>query len=175
MRNIKAVAGIITAVTLSTAVIGGGVAVAQPATTDADVASQTGASTVETVDAATISQVNSILAREGSQALPAETDKLGLSADNKLLAFDRAGQELAFVDSTPQYRGDIQLYEDSFLQNATQAVVGCVGGVVGYDAILEILEKRVGYLAFVKFLAGRVGWGLAVTCASGAVSSAMGW
>lgn len=57
-------------------------------------------------------------------------------------------------------------------------IAGCTGGVIGYDAILSIVDKRVSYWALVKFLGSKIGPGLAVSCiagAGGALATYMGW
>ena len=64
------------------------------------------------------------------------------------------------------------------LSAAAATIAGCAGGVIGYDTILKILEKRVSYWALVKFLAKRIGPGLAISCiagAGGALATYMGW
>ncbi|GAB3181096.1 hypothetical protein GCM10027060_11460 [Nesterenkonia halophila] len=64
------------------------------------------------------------------------------------------------------------------LGGLASTIAGCAGGVIGYDAILSILEKRVSYWALVKFLGGKIGPGLAISCvagAGGALATYMGW
>lgn len=126
-----------------------------------------------------ISIINHLRREEGLPDLPKEVDSISLDSDLKMKGFDKNGKPVDFSDhAVPEKtQRQIQTYDsgDSFMKNATQAVVGCVGGVVGYDEILDILQRHVEKLAFVKFLAKRVGWGLAISCASGAVAVAMGW
>lgn len=131
------------------------------------------------VNAKEIAIINHLRREEGLPNLPKEVDSISLDSNLKMKGFDKHGKPVDFSDHavSEKTQRQIQTYDsgDSFMKNAAQAVVGCVGGVVGYDEILDILQRRVGKLAFVKFLAKKVGWGLAISCVSGAVSVAMGW
>lgn len=131
------------------------------------------------VSAKDVSIINHLRREEGLPSLPKEVDSIKLDSDLKMKGFDKNGKPVSFPDHAVSSKAQkqIQTYDsgDSVMRNAAQAVVGCVAGVVGYDEILDILERRVGKLAFVKFLAKRVGWGLALSCVGGGVSAAMGW
>ena len=64
------------------------------------------------------------------------------------------------------------------LSAAAATIAGCAGGVICYDTIMEILEKRVSYWNLVKFLAKKIGPGLAISCiasAGGALATYMEW
>ena len=143
------------------------------------------ADATKAVDKETLSQLNEARASDGLPALPEDTAALELREDGTVAALDSSGQAIAVEDQptdfqSPQEPGnqDSELRAaggDSVIKNAAQAVAGCAGGVIGYDAILEILERRVSYWTFVNWLGGKIGWGLAISCVSGGVSAAMGW
>lgn len=122
-----------------------------------------------------IDEINNLRADEQLPPLPSNTAEVNITDDLQFVAFDSHGRKLKIEDPRPKIDGTTISTYDTAMQNAAQAVVGCVAGVVGYDEILSILEKRVSKLTFVKFLAKRVGIGLALSCAGGAVASAMGW
>lgn len=134
---------------------------------------------------------NAMIAREGVTPLPLDTSAIGTAADGSLVAYDAEGSELhvpkvvtsepVLESQPPSFKAGFQTVDGfgSWLGGAARAfaraIVGCVAGVVGYDTVLSILEKRRSYWAFTRWLAGRVGWGLAITCASGAATGVLGW
>lgn len=80
-----------------------------------------------------------------------------------------------------QYSAESEEDEDDdkgVVSGIARSLAGCVGGAVGYDQIMDILEKRVSYWTLVKFLGKKVGPGLAISCiagAGGALADYMGW
>lgn len=148
-------------------------------------AGEADADAAKSVDKETLAKLNEARASDGLPALPDDTTALELRENGTVAAQDSSGKAIDVEDEstdfqTPQKPGpqDAELRAaggDSVIKNAAQAVAGCAGGVIGYDAILEILERRVSYWTFVKWLGGKIGWGLAVSCVSGGVSAAMGW
>lgn len=114
-----------------------------------------------------IDEINSLRADERPPPLPSDTAEIGITEELQFVAYDSHGKKLKIEDPRPEIDDATISTYDTAMQNATQAVVGCVAGVVGYDEILSILEKRVSKLTFVKFLAKRVGIGLAISCAGG--------
>lgn len=57
-------------------------------------------------------------------------------------------------------------------------IAGCAGGAIGFDEILDILERRASYWTVVKFIAKKTGPGLAISCIAGAgggLAIYMGW
>lgn len=77
-----------------------------------------------------------------------------------------------------QTRAAEEQQDKGVLSAAAATIAGCAGGVIGYDTILSILEKRVSYWALVKFLAKKIGPGLAISCIAGAgggLATYMGW
>lgn len=144
---------------------------------------------LERVSATDVGIVNHMLTLEGMEPIASNARWIGTTSAGHLIAMDAAG----VVVKSPQVRG-AQLFEiaphdakdvyqtagfGSWLKGAARAfaraIVGCVGGVIGYDTILGILERRVSYWAFTRWLAGRVGWGLAISCAAGAATAVLGW
>lgn len=176
----------VTALTLS---LGSGIATAQeqPASPPAVANNAAQYSEKVDIDEETLSKLNEARKSDGLDPLPDNTAELELGADGTVAAKDSSGDAIEVEDqptdfATPQESGGDESERlvqaqggDSVMKNAAQAVAGCVGGVIGFDAILEILERRVSYWTFVKWLGGKVGWGLAVSCVSGGVSAAMGW
>lgn len=70
-----------------------------------------------------------------------------------------------------QYSAESEEDEDDdkgVVSGIARSLAGCVGGAVGYDQIMDILEKRVSYWTLVKFLGKKVGPGLAISCIAGA-------
>ncbi|MEL4177154.1 hypothetical protein MTQ24_10725 [Corynebacterium bovis] len=122
-----------------------------------------------------IDEINELRAGEQLPPLPSDTAEVDITEGLQFVAYDSRGRKLKIKDPRPKIDDATMSIYDTVMQNAAQAVVGCVAGVVGYDDILSILEKRVSKLTFVKFLGKRVGIGLALSCAGGAVASAMGW
>lgn len=54
-----------------------------------------------------------------------------------------------------QYSAESEEDEDDdkgVVSGIARSLAGCVGGAVGYDQIMDILEKRVSYWTLVKFL-----------------------
>lgn len=137
------------------------------------------------IDEKTLSALNEARKSDDLPALPSDTATLELSNDGTVKAKDSSGKSIAVEDNPTDFTEPQQPGKqgaelraeggDSVIKNAAQAVAGCAGGVIGYDAILEILERRVSYWTFVKWLGRKIGWGLAVSCVSGGVSAAMGW
>lgn len=165
--------------------LGTGAAAAQPTPAPAPSNTVSHYSDTVDIDEKTLSKLNEARKSDNLPALPSDTAALELSNDGTVKAKDSSGTSIAVEDNPTDFTEPQQPSKqgaelraeggDSVMKNAAQAVAGCAGGVIGYDAILEILERRVSYWTFVKWLGGKIGWGLAVSCVSGGVSAAMGW
>ena len=120
--------------------------------------------------------------------MPAGTVEYGFNADGDAVAIDSNGRETVLSSAKKmdaelnsvlvQTRAAEDQDDKGVLTAAATTIAGCAGGLVGYDTILEILEKRVSYWALVKFLAKKIGPGLAISCisgAGGALATYMGW
>ncbi|WP_162873029.1 hypothetical protein [Austwickia chelonae] len=139
---------------------------------------------VETLDDSMRVKLSDFLQKTGHSPLPASAVTLHTKPNADLVAYDAKGNLVeTWSLSTLSGEESAELMSlrgpADWLKGAARAfaksVVGCVSGVVGFDAVLSILEKRVSYWAFVKWLGGKVGWGLAVSCASGAATAVLGW
>ena len=145
---------------------------------------------VEQIDADTRTALSNLMASQGKPRLPQATSTIETTPSGGLIALDAQGNRLgewSLTSASTSTRakgvfGTQPASADSagsWLKGAARgfakAVAGCVGGVIGFDAILGVLEKRVSYWAFVKWLGGKVGWGLAVSCAAGAATAVLGW
>lgn len=142
----------------------------------------------ETVSENDLKQVNEDIESAGGSPLPAGTVEYGFNANGDAVAIDSKGRETvlssaekmnAELNSEPvQTRAAANQNDKGILSAAAATIAGCAGGVIGYNEILEILEKRVSYWTLVKFLAKKVGPGLAISCiagAGGALATYMGW
>lgn len=109
--------------------------------------------------------------------LPAGTVEYGFNANGDAVAIDSNGRKTglssakkmeAELNSEPvQTRAAEDQDDNGVLSAAAATIAGCAGSVIGYDPILEILEKRAPYWALVKFLAKKIGPGLAISCIAG--------
>lgn len=142
----------------------------------------------ETVSENDLKQINEDIESAGGSPLPAGTVEYGFNAHGDAVAIDSTGRETVL---SPAKTMDAELKSESIqtraaeeqedkgvLSAAAATIAGCAGGVIGYDAILEILEKRVSYWTLVKFLAKKIGPGLAISCIAGAgggLATYMGW
>lgn len=142
----------------------------------------------ETVSENDLKQVNEDIESAGGSPLPAGTVEYGFNANGDAVAIDSNGRETvlssaekmnAELNSEPvQTRAAANQNDKGILSAAAATIAGCAGGVIGYNEILEILEKRVSYWTLVKFLAKKIGPGLAIGCiagAGGALATYMGW
>ena len=106
-------------------------------------------------------------------------DAVAVDADGKETVLDSAASmENSIEYSSVETMAAEEQDDKGVISGAAASIAGCVGGVVGYDAILSILEKRVSYWALVKFLGGKIGPGLAISCIAGAgggLATYMGW
>ncbi|MDO5618852.1 hypothetical protein [Kocuria sp.] len=152
---------------------------------------------IETLDAQSIHQVNTEIAAVGGAQLPSDTVAFGFNDTGDAVAVDAAGNETILESaasmnealeapspspsSLPTASGAMAASAESdkgVLTGLAATLAGCGGSVIGYDAILSILEKRVSYWALVKFLGSKVGPGIAISCiagAGGALATYMGW
>jgi len=142
----------------------------------------------ETVSENDLKQINEDIESAGGSPLPAGTVEYGFNADGDAVAIDSNGRETVLSSAKKmdaelnsvlvQTRSAADQDDKGVLSAAAATIAGCAGGVIGYDTILEILEKRVSYWALVKFLAKKIGPGLAISCiagAGGALADHMGW
>lgn len=142
----------------------------------------------ETVSENDLKQINEDIESAGGSPLPAGTVEYGFNADGDAVAIDSNGRETVLSSAKKmdaelnsvlvQTRSAEGQDDKGVLSAAAATIAGCAGGVIGYDTILKILEKRVSYWALVKFLAKRIGPGLAISCiagAGGALATYMGW
>lgn len=171
------------------------VVIAQPATAHEigncetpDIKTTASGNITESLDESTRIALNSLFAQNGGKQIPQGAVRIETTPSGNLIAFDASDNRVATLDlspSTHQKKSPLTGVDastasaGSWLKGAARgfakAVAGCVGGVIGYDAILGVLEKRVSYWAFVKWLGGKVGWALAVSCAAGAATAVLGW
>lgn len=120
--------------------------------------------------------------------MPAGTVEYGFNANGDAVAIDSNGRKTvlssankmdAELNSVPVQTMAAEDQDDKGVLSAAAATIaGCAGGVIGYDTIMEILEKRVSYWNLVKFLAKKIGPGLAISCiasAGGALATYMEW
>lgn len=142
----------------------------------------------ETVSENDLKQINEDIESGGGSPLPAGTVEYGFNANGDAVAIDSNGRETvlssakkmdAELNSEPvQTRAAEEQDDKGVLSAAAATIAGCAGSVIGYDTILEILEKRVSYWSLVKFLAKKIGPGLAISCIAGAgggLATYMGW
>ncbi|WP_288751055.1 hypothetical protein [uncultured Corynebacterium sp.] len=142
----------------------------------------------ETVSENDLKQINEDIESAGGSPLPAGTVEYGFNADGDAVAIDSNGRETVLSSAKKmdaelnsvlvQTRSAEGQDDKGVLSAAAATIAGCAGGVIGYDTILKILEKRVSCWALVKFLAKRIGPGLAISCiagAGGALATYMGW
>ena len=142
----------------------------------------------ETVSENDLKQINADIESASGSPLPAGTAEYGFNANGDAVAIDSNGRETvlssakkmdAELNSEPIQTRAAEAQDDKGVLSAAAATIaGCAGSVIGYDAILEILEKRVSYWTLVKFLARKIGPGLAIGCiagAGGALATYMGW
>lgn len=142
----------------------------------------------ETVSENDLKQINADIESASGSPLPAGTVEYGFNANGDAVAIDSNGRETvlssakkmdAELNSEPlQTRAAEAQGDKGVLSAAAATIAGCAGSVIGYDAILEILEKRVSYWTLVKFLAKKIGPGLAISCIAGAgggLATYMGW
>lgn len=147
---------------------------------------------IETVDAATIESINSATSSSGSSQLPKDTVAFGFNSNGDAVAVNHAGQETllssaqdmeAEMESLPRQSAGgapmVQVGSDKgIIGAAASTIAGCAGGAIGYDEILDILERRASYWTVVKFIAKKTGPGLAISCIAGAgggLALYMGW
>ena len=120
--------------------------------------------------------------------MPAGTVEYWFNANGDAVAIDSNGRKTvlssankmdAELNSVPVQTTAAEDQDDKGVLSAAAATIaGCAGGVIGYDTIMEILEKRVSYWNLVMFLAKKIGPGLAISCiasAGGALATYMGW
>lgn len=182
---------------LSLALMVGGSTVAAADTSGAEgtqAAEAAGIEMIETLDPESISTINEEIATAGGKQLPADTVAFGFNDAGDAVAVNGDGEE-TLLESADVMDAEIAAAEPAggaegavttaaetadkgVLTGAAATIAGCVGGVVGYDQILEILERRASYWTVVKFLAKKVGPGLAISCiagAGGALATYLGW
>lgn len=142
----------------------------------------------ETVGEGELEKLNEEIEAVGGKPLPEGTVEYGFNDNGDAVAVDADGKETV-LDSAASMESQLntpsvetmaaeEQDDKGVLSGAAASIAGCVGGVVGYDAILSILEKRVSYWALVKFLGGKIGPGLAISCIAGAgggLATYMGW
>ena len=128
------------------------------------------------VSDAELDALNQLRAEDGLSSLPDSVEVIYLDDDLRVQAIDAAGNPVLIEDDAVK-ADDVATFRDSeyFINLAADIVFGCVGGVVGYNTIVDLLEGRAGKWALVKFLAKKVGWGMAIGCVGGSVSRVMGW
>lgn len=141
----------------------------------AEAAETAGMNLMETVDSQSIQEINEEIAIVGGTGLPSNAVAFGFNTNGDAVAVDAAGNETilesavtmdAQLDATPQSSptGDGQTLaatanasdDKGVLTGLVATLAGCGGSVIGYDAILSILEKRVSYWALVKFLGAKL-------------------
>ena len=120
--------------------------------------------------------------------MPAGTVEYGFNANGDAVAIDPNGRKTV-LSSAKKMDAELNTVpvqtmvaegqgDKGVLSAAATTIAGCAGGVIGYDTIMEIPEKRVSYWDLVKFLAKKIGPGLAISCiasAGGVFSTYIGW
>ncbi len=147
----------------------------------------------QVLDATSREAINEDLAAMGQEEITTDAHALGFNAagDAVVVLDDGSEVELASAESMEEEvaaasAGEVSVGSSVQAQSSSKGalggiastIAGCTGGVIGFDAILSILEKRVSYWALVKFIGGKIGPGLAVSCiagAGGALAVYMGW
>ena len=183
-------------VTLTTiagpALVGGAVAAASPPTRSATASTSTAFSepsranliATETLTESLRVRLNKLLASHGYQTVSSNATKIGTTTSGSLITYSSSGNQLQEIRFSAEVgrsvaQGAVTQAAGGWLQGLARAfaraIVGCIGGVIGFDTVLAVLERRVSYWAFVRWLGGRVGWGLAVSCAAGAAAAVLGW
>ncbi|WP_337447447.1 hypothetical protein [Corynebacterium pseudokroppenstedtii] len=146
----------------------------------------------QTVSKDELAQLNKNIELVGENPLPEGTVEYGFTDNGDAVAIDDSGQKTILLSATDmnseldrgtfQYKAESEENDDDddkgVLSGLAASIAGCLGGVVGYDQIVDILKKRVSYWTLGKFLGEKVGPGLAISCiagAGGALATYMGW
>ena len=178
----------LTSVTAASATPEAGAAEGNDDCGSAHVSQETSGADRDTVEEGELKKLNADIEAAGGKTLPEGTIEYGFNDKGDAVAVDADGKETV-LDSAASMESQLSSPETQtlaaekagdkgVLSGAAASIAGCVGGVVGYDAILSILEKRVSYWALVKFLGGKIGPGLAISCIAGAgggLATYMGW
>lgn len=138
------------------------------------------------LDDASREEVNEDLETSGQETLEEDAYALGFNTSGDAIIVLDDGSEVLLASSEAMEEELASASEEEAssadrsgaLTGLAATIAGCGGGVIGYDAILSILEKRVSYWALVKFLGSKIGPGLAISCvagAGGALATYMGW
>lgn len=140
----------------------------------------------QTVSKDDLAQLNKNIELAGGYPLPEGTVEYGFADNGDAIATDASGQETTLLSATEmnseldkgiiQYSAESEEDEDDdkgVVSGIARSLAGCVGGAVGYDQVMDILEKRVSYWTLVKFLGKKVGPGLAISCIAGAGGGAL--
>lgn len=149
---------------------------------------------LSTLDAQKLSTINAQIVKVGGRQIPSGSVAFGFNESGDAVAVNAQGGKTV-LESASKMDAEIDAAISSqkvttgtarasaaadkgVVSGLAATIAGCAGGVIGYDAILSILEKRVSYWALVKFLGGKIGPGLAISCiagAGGALATYMGW
>lgn len=155
---------------------------------------------VDTLGSEATSEINEDLEASGQEPLSDDAYAVGINNSGDVVAIEDDGTEVT-LESASAIDEEVQAAEDlaataeaetdeastesgvstqdkGFLTAAASSIAGCLGGVVGFDAVLSILENRVSYWALTKFLGSKVGPGIAISCiagAGGALATYMNW
>lgn len=147
----------------------------------------------QVLDEAAREAINEDLTAVGQETLTADAHALGFNAEGdavvvlddgsevQLASAESMEEEMAVASTAEagiESGAQTQSSSKGALGGIASTIAGCTGGVIGFDAIVSILEKRVSYWALVKFIGGKIGPGLAISCvagAGGALAVYMGW